>query len=330
MPGSRLRDPDLSEDSRRPRLIALNRYSGLGLYVDLVRYNCPAMQRRIFRLLATVAFAITAYAQEHAPEPAKSGFHPTFDNIAGAIGILAAIVAVIAYLDQRRTNKENASVIALAEKYMNKEGAEQTIAQISEQLQEMPRLARRAVLQEQSERLKLALSETYLEWKKIEEELSATSTGQLEPDLERAITDRLLPAYKKKQQIDSGQQRIAILGASLALIGGLFPAPFSWAIEVPLGLWLLQTIFKLAASKGIGVGTQRMIQWASRIGISVLVLALGTFGIATLFFVENASTDNAARTIEWAALCFSVILLATFYWLDRAVWKWSSRYVAVA
>jgi len=117
------------------------------------------------QILATVLFLVVipvapaqepavepaAHAQGHAEEGRKSAFHPTFDNIAGAIGILAAIKAVIAYLDQKRTNKENATVIALAEKYMKKEGTEETIANISAQLKEMPPLARRAILQEQSE-----------------------------------------------------------------------------------------------------------------------------------------------------------------------------------
>lgn len=67
----------------------------------------------------------------------------------GAVGVLAAIIALIAYLDLRRTNKENAHVVALAERYIEKEGAEAMIALISEQMKDLPQLARIAVLQEQ-------------------------------------------------------------------------------------------------------------------------------------------------------------------------------------
>lgn len=295
------------------------------------------------RLVAAVLFSVLTlvahgqeraaepptHAQPHAEEAKQSGFHPTFDNIAGAIGILAAIIAVIAYLDQKRTNKENATVIALAEKYMKKEGAEQTIAKISEQLKEMPRLARRAVLQEQSERLKTALAENYIEWKKIEDELGTATSGQLEPDLEKAITDRLLPAYKKKLMVDRGQQRIAILGATLALISSIFPPPFGWMIQIPLGTWLLDTIFKLAALSGIGTSTRKTIQWTYRIVLSLIILGLAAFAITTLFFAENASRDLLPRSLEWAALGFSILLSACYYWLDRAVWQWSGKYVSV-
>jgi hypothetical protein len=72
-------------------------------------------------------------------------FHgTTFDNIAGGLGILFGIVAVIAYLDQRRVNREQADVnrkqadvnrkqadvIGWIDRNIKKEASEESIASL--------------------------------------------------------------------------------------------------------------------------------------------------------------------------------------------------------
>ncbi len=76
---------------------------------------------RKLALAAGVSLVVlTAFGQEPGLAPDKTlekkqasggGFHPTFDNIASGLGILLGVVAVVAYLDQRRAMRDQKAVI---------------------------------------------------------------------------------------------------------------------------------------------------------------------------------------------------------------------------
>ena len=70
---------------------------------------------------------------------------------------------------------------------MKHEVSEKALAELSEQLkrmekqtkEEIPKLARKAVLQEKAERLNNMLSETYLQWKSTQDEIVGLPTSAL-------------------------------------------------------------------------------------------------------------------------------------------------------
>src|ERR1043165_9629762 len=132
------------------------------------------MRGRVAILLAYLAYATVVAAVQPPPsqEVAQTkrevkAFRPSFDNVAGAVGILFGIVGIVAYLEQRRSERAQQDVIKFVQRHLDKSITEETLAKLSDQLklmrqqtdEEIPKLARRAVLQEQAERLKTVIAE---------------------------------------------------------------------------------------------------------------------------------------------------------------------------
>jgi hypothetical protein len=130
-----------------------------------------------------------------------------WDRISAGFSYVFGIIGWLAYIDQRRATKENADVIEWFRKHKTQEVTEEQLAELSLQLKRMekqtrediPRIARQAVLKEPSERIKTVLSESFSQYQAIENELGATCVGSLDSALETAIADRMLPSYIKKQ-----------------------------------------------------------------------------------------------------------------------------------
>src|SRR5215469_10382129 len=130
---------------------------------------------RLFIACVLVASAALCQQSTAVPQESKtapqgkekepSGFRFTFDNVAGALGILFGLITLIAYLDQKRSARQQADVMAYVKRNMTKEVTEETIAALSTQLklmqkqtkEELPKLARIAVLNEQADRIKTAM-----------------------------------------------------------------------------------------------------------------------------------------------------------------------------
>jgi len=78
---------------------------------------------------------------------------------AAAVGIIFGIITLLAYLDQRRANKKQNTLIEFVKRHVDKEVTEETIRKLDAQREALqrqvrehiPALARSAVLREQAE-----------------------------------------------------------------------------------------------------------------------------------------------------------------------------------
>lgn len=222
------------------------------------------------------------------PKPAEKeeGFKFNFHDIIGDLGIVLGLVGALAWIDARNTARKQESVFGYIRKNMAKEVTEETLAKLQEQMrqmerqtkEELPKLARRAVLEEQSLRLKDLLAETYMQWKRIEDELGFAPAGALAPEIEKAITDRMKPAYLAKMKMEAAQQRLAIGGAAIALCSFVLPRPLDDIAGVFLALWLVPTVLEMVSAGEMTERKRKNIQWAFRGIYALLILGLFFFG----------------------------------------------------
>jgi hypothetical protein len=276
----------------------------------------------------------TTQGDKNAPKAKEEdGLHLTFHNIAEGLGIIFGLVGLIAFLDQKRSAREQADVMSYVKRNMTKEVTEETIAALSGQLrqmekqtkEELPKLARIAVLNEQEDRLKTALSEMYLQWKAIQVEIANVKTVTLDAEIESAIADRMLPAYIRKQKAEGGRERLAILGAGMAVTGILLPFPASRFVEAGLGAAMVLTILQLMSSSAITTRQQRNVRMFLWLVLAIAAISAGGFSYLFLRYASFSAFSSVERTFGLILAGVAIALVAGAYFIDAWVWRWLQR-----
>lgn len=222
---------------------------------------------------------------------------------ATAIGIIFGVVTLIAYLDQRRSNKHQNKLIEFVSRHLDKDISEETIENLKKQQKEMqrqvqenlPALARAAVLKEQAELHASALAYHYNEWSKINTELENSPTqGKLDREIENIITDRISPKYEQKWALDEVRNRITILSATMALTSTFLFYPLNLFVAIPLALPLTKGVLEFFKLQGISQIT------AKRINTSYLIIYLSSITLLAscgLFFLLSDNIDTEGKVI---------------------------------
>lgn len=223
------------------------------------------------------------------------------------VGVLFGVVSMIAYFDQRRSAKQNADISEFLRRHVSKDISEETIERLNAQRRAMedqvnnniPKLARRAVLREQEKVHADAVAKHFTEWQKLQEELkSDAADGGVDPAIEKIIVDRLLPQYERATQVDQLRTRTTILSVAVAIAGVALPGVLSWFVSFVLAVPLVATLAQLAretsdpkdfwlTARGIATGL---------IGVAG-VLAIGT-GAAFLRLSPESLTQTG-RVVGW-------------------------------
>lgn len=174
---------------------------------------------------------------------------------ATAAGLVFGVVTLAAYIDQRRSSKQNQVLIEFAKRHVNKDIAEDDLKTLGEKRtliesqisDHLPRLARKAVLQEQSEIHAAAIAEHFAKWKSITEELgAATQGGSLDPLIEAAVREKILPQLEPRRRKESLQVQVSIYSVSLAIVGAVVPYPLGQMLLIGLAVPLAVTMIRLA------------------------------------------------------------------------------------
>jgi hypothetical protein len=226
------------------------------------------------------------------------------------------VVGVIAYLEQRRTAKGQETIIEFVKRNVAKDISEEAIKALERQRSTMqtqvteniPALARAAVLKEQAVVHAAALSRHFLEWKRIQDELGTSPTGgQLDPVIEATIVDRLVPRYEQEAALGAARNRITAFSVALALAGNLFPWPMNVIVigffSIPLVTSLVE-FFRLSSEPDRWNATRRIILWSIysvllvvALGFAVFLLAIGDltdFGNISMFVLFGVGLVGVA------------------------------------
>ncbi len=177
----------------------------------------------------------------------------TLQDWATAGSLIFGIITLLAYLDQRRNNKKQENLLEFVDRHVAKDISEERIKELEQQQESMqeqvsqniPALARAAVLQEQSEAHANATSKHFLEWKRLQDEMeNSPSGGIIDPSIEKVIIDKLVPKYERQEELDNIRNRITMISVALALISGLFPYPLNSLVGAILALPLISSLLK--------------------------------------------------------------------------------------
>ncbi len=210
---------------------------------------------------------------------------------------LFGLLTLAAYLDQRRSARQTATLAKWAELNLTKSISEsdirtllkQKVAMEEEITRRIPALARAAVLREQIDLHERALAEHAIGWQSATKELNLQAgLSGIDSNLQDAIFDRIVPRHIRQERRDRLRTRVAVLCIVLAVSSSLFPVPISTVMGILLAIPIIQIAFRLyVLNEGFDHAFKVLCPWCYRTWLLVAAaLCLG--GILALSYASTA------------------------------------------
>jgi hypothetical protein len=251
-------------------------------------------------------------------------------------GFLFGIVTLIAYIEQRRSTKDAAKLIKWAELNLDKTISEEEIKKLLAQksamedqiAQNIPALARIAVLKEQAELHRTAIAEHFSAWEKLTSELgSAVPIPGLEPQIQTAILDRIVPRFEREQEVNRLRTRITVLSVGVAAASTVLPFGLGSVLGVILAPALISAALRLYALSEESTGAYKSLRPWIHIAYGTCALLIGGFGVLLLTI---GGVTSAGVYIAYAACGVGLTLILVYPWARKKIDHWLAAMVGYA
>lgn len=239
-------------------------------------------------------------------------------------GFLFGIVTLIAFIEQRRSSGETAKLAKWAELNLDKSISEKEIKELLERKAEMeiqitqsiPALARLAVLKEQMELHRKAISEHFSAWSELSKELGTTTTVPgLEQHIQDAIVDRIIPRFQQEQEIGRLRTRITVLSVGVAVASAMLPFGLGSILAIFLAPALISAAFRLHALNEEPETAFKSLRFWVHLLYGVCTLGLAGFGV--LLLLDGQRMTPFGIYVAWG-MCGVGIALGLAYFTARA------------
>jgi DNA-binding transcriptional MerR regulator len=239
----------------------------------------------------------------------------TWQDWATAIGVIFGTITLIAYLDQKRSSKQQQTLLDFVERHLDKDISTDVIKELAEQRRAMeeqikfhiPNLARNAVLKEQAESHAQAISHHFKEWKQICSELDDSLIGEgLSPEIEEIITDRISPQYEKRWAIDNIRNRITVLSVVIAISSTFLFYPINMLVGIPLAIPLLKDLVELLKIQGISKDFSKNIKYGIVIAYLFGALLLAFLGVA---LIVDGFIETPGKVVAYGLIFISLVMV---------------------
>jgi hypothetical protein len=241
-----------------------------------------------------------------------------------------SVVTIIAYVDQRRSTKRTALLSRWAELNLDKTLSEEQINTLTEQKAIMeeqvslkiPALARLAVLREEAQLHERAVAEHFIAWQAARNHLeSETVELGIDPQIQQAISDHILPRYIRLERRDRLRTRVTVLSVALAAFSAVMPFPISTVFGLLVTIPLIYAGARLYA---LNVeDSERAFKVLRPYCHAVYGISAVGFGLLGWFILVNAGSDPVTKSVALVLLVGAGGLALLYFflrdWIDRRV-----------
>lgn len=237
-------------------------------------------------------------------------------------GFTLGTITLIAYIEQRRSSKENSKLAKWASLNLDKTISEEEIKSLITQKSEMekqitqniPDLARVAVIKEQVQHHAASISKHFTEWKKLNDELGDESAIEgIDKQIQEAIVELIMPSFEKEQEVSILRTRITVLSVSMAAASALLPFGLGNMLALIIAPALIVSAVRLYSKSEDVSKMYTPIRTWTHIAYWITSLFIGGLGLALLLIGD---VNDVARYFAFA-LCTIGVLLALVYFLLR-------------
>jgi hypothetical protein len=239
----------------------------------------------------------------------------TWQDWVTAISVIFGVISLVAYWEQKKANKQQETFYQFAKRHVDKDITEEQLkvllsqktsmeSQITEQI---PILARLAVLKEQSELHVRAIGEHYVQWEKIASEVEAKENiGSIDPKIEAIIIDRIRPQYEKQRFLETIRTRVTVLSVSMALASSILPFPISELVVYLFAVPLITALLKLFSLQD---DFPHYIPWVRRTIYLIYLGLIVTFALIAFVTITGSYQSEGMRNFSMSMGALAAIML---------------------
>lgn len=239
----------------------------------------------------------------------------TWQDWVAAIGFIFGVISFIAYWEQKRATKQQEKFFEFAKRHVDKDITEEQLKMLliqkatmeSQITQQIPLLARLAVLKEQAELHVNAIVGHYSQWKNIADEIaSRENVSPIDPKIEAFILDKILPQYELRRYQETIRTRVTVLSISMALASSILPFLVKDLVVYMLAIPLVSSLLKLFSMQE---DFSHYLPWIRRaiyliyLGVIITASVLGSIILFGSFQLESV------KSLGIVAWTFAGILL---------------------
>jgi hypothetical protein len=247
----------------------------------------------------------------------------TATEIGLALSIIFGFITLVGFLQQRRTNKKQEKLIKFAEINVDKTITEKQIDSLTDKKNtlnsqvkvEIPKIARRIVLNEQASHFGKQIFDNYESLKEINTKLSAVPVITLSEELTTFIEGIISPKFKREMKIQEFRDNITSYSVIIVLLS-MLPFSIGWILQISLGVFLGNEILKLQSVKAKNVAARNKVIKNTKIIYLVICFAVLIFGsilIANYFWEQQNYTDILYFGIGFSILGLIALILTNFF-----------------
>lgn len=241
------------------------------------------------------------------------------------------IVTLLAFLDQRRSTRRTAALLKWAALNLDKSISEEQIKGLSAQkaameqeiTEKIPALARSAVLREEAQIHERAVAEHFTALQRIERELGSESfRSALDPQVQQAILDFIVPHYIRLDRRDRLRNRVIVLSVGMATSSAVMPFPLSSMFAVVVALALLYTGALLYSVNEDSARAFRILRPCFHFAYLAAAIAFTILGVMVIGYSDQPSIRNLlAKILIGVGISLIAAYLVLRRWIDTFVTK---------
>ncbi len=223
------------------------------------------------------------------------------------ISLIIAVFSLKAYFQQKKSSKEQSAIIDFVNRNLDKDISGEKLSKLHDKCSilesqikdDLPNLARIAVLKEQADFNAKAIAHHYNEWNQIVNELKNHPIEfKIDKEIEKTIIDKIIP----KDQLNQIQYKILILCIALIIIPQLLFYPLSLLSKVLFVTIIVCETINYYKLKRV---SKNFINY-----VASFILASFYGMIALLFFIGILKYFFDKSTIASAITCTIFILIS--------------------
>lgn len=235
----------------------------------------------------------------------------TWQNFFTGTGFVFGIITLIAYLDQKSTNRKQSEILDFVKNENNKKlvvELEKTKANLENEIVEkIPGLGKRAILEEQMEFYKKVVADNYKELKEIEKQVGHESLNKinLSPTIKNYILSELYPKYHLTELKNQTRDRIILFIGTVVLSSIFAPLGIDIYLKILFGLYLIYEIIKLFILNSSSSDAQLEIYKNLLLILRITFLTSSTF----CFFILQNQWSEILEEIDTFHIIILVLMI---------------------
>lgn len=247
-----------------------------------------------------------------------------WQDVVTALSIVFGLITLIAYLDQRKSNKDQKKYLEFVNRQLDRDITKEEVDDLKNKKselrndieQKLPQIGRSAVLQDQAEFYQKGIYNNYQALQEVNSkltELGDVNIEEVNPDLKDYILKEVSPKYRFEKLITRTRDRVLGLLALIIVIGTVLPFEIDYYIQLVLGVYMIGEILKYMVLNANSEEDRIKIY---KNGIGLIILAgLGLIAFSAVIVIqdwEDYKEKFDLVLLVWGTIALIGMLLVIF------------------